>query len=90
MLLSLSDFSFSPHLRTGIDSAANPVRALLDAILQIVLLHAAERLAQFTGGIRLRSAEPSRCLLHLLFEPAERVGGLLTVVAELGLLVALA
>jgi hypothetical protein len=78
-----------PAILGGIDSAANPVRTLLHAVLQVILLHAAEGFAQFAGGIRLRAAETPSGLLHLLFEPAERVGGLLTIVSELGLLAAL-
>src|SRR5260370_39235485 len=72
-----------------IDSAANPIRALPEPVLQITLFHAAKPFAQFPRGIRLASAKPSRRFLHLLFEPAERVRGLLAIVAELGLLFAL-
>jgi len=58
--------------------------------LQIILFHPAERLAQFGSGIGLCSTEPACRFLHLLFEPAERVSSLLAVVAEPGLLLALA
>ena len=79
-----------PAILGRIDSAANPVSTLLDAVLQVVLLHAAESFAHFVGGIRLSCAKSSRSFLHLLFKPAERVGGLLAIVTELGLLIALA
>lgn len=72
-----------------IDSAANPIRTLPEAVLQVILFHAAEGVAQFGSGSRLRSAKSARGLLHLLFELAERVGGLLAIIAKLGLLLAL-
>ena len=63
---------------------------LLMRFCQVVLLHAAEGLAQFIGGLGLTGAQRSRRLLHLLFELAERFGSLLAIVAELGLFPALA
>jgi hypothetical protein len=81
---------FAVIVGAWVDAAANPVGALFETVLEIARLHTAECFAQFARGIRLCSAQTSGCFLHLLFEPAEGIGSLLAVVAELGLLFALA
>jgi hypothetical protein len=81
---------FAVIVRTWVDAAANPVGALSQAILEIARLHTTKCFTQFVRGTWLHSAHTSGCFLHLLFEPSERIGGLLAVVAELGLLLALA
>jgi hypothetical protein len=81
---------FAVIVRTWVDAAANPVGALSQAILKVARLHTAKCFTQFVRGTWLRAAHTSGCFLHLLFEPSERIGGLLAVVAELGLLLALA
>jgi hypothetical protein len=75
---------------TWVDAAANPVGALFEAVLEIARFHTTECLTQLARGSRLRSAQTSGRFLHLLLEPSKRIGGLLAVVAELGLLLALA
>jgi hypothetical protein len=81
---------FAVIVRTWVDAAANPVGALSQAILEIACLHATKCFTQFIRGTWLRSAHTSGCFLHLLFESSERIRSLLAVVAELGLLLALA
>jgi hypothetical protein len=80
---------FAVIVGSWVDTAPNPVRALFEAVLEIARLHTTERFAQFVRGTRLCSAQTPSCFLHLLFEPAERIGGLLAVVGELRLLFAL-
>jgi hypothetical protein len=81
---------FAVIVRTWIDAAANPVGTLSQAILEIARLHTTKCFTQFVRGTWLRAAHASGCFLHLLFESSERIRSLLAVVAELGLLLALA
>jgi hypothetical protein len=81
---------FAVIVGAWVDAAANPVRAFSEAILKIARLHTTECFTQFVRGTWLRSAHTSGCFLHLLFEPSERFRSLLAVIAELGLLLALA
>ncbi len=47
-------------------------------------------MAQFIGGLGLARSEGSRRFLHLLFQRAQRFGGLLAVVGKFGLVAGLA
>ena len=62
-------------IRVGIDAAAHPVRAALNARAQIGLLHVAEGFAQLGGGgILIVGGEFARGVLQIFFQAAEVVG----------------
>ena len=68
----------------GIDAAAHPVRAALNARAQIGLLHVAEGFAQLGGGRALIVAgEFARGVLQIFFQAAEVVGEFLAIVGKL-------
>ncbi len=68
----------------GIDAAAHPVRAALDARAQIGLLHVAKCFAQLGGSSALIvRGQFARRVLQILFQSAEIVGQSLPVVGEL-------
>ena len=68
----------------GIDAAAHPVRAALNARAQIGLLHVAERVTQFGGGgVLIVGGEFARGVLQIFFQVAQIVGQFLAIVGEL-------
>ena len=67
----------------GIDAAAHPIRASLNAGAKIGLLHVAERLAQFGGGGSLFvGGEFARGVLQFFFQMAQVLGQALAIVGE--------